>query len=85
LAVAEAMRTLKANSSKWVHENWHEQRGFAWQNGYAAFSVSRSGIQDVMLYIENQEVHHRKLSFQEELLALLKRHDIEYDERYIWS
>jgi hypothetical protein len=76
---------LKANSSKWAHENGPEHRKFAWQSGYSAFSVSRSGTEEVICYIENQEEHHRKFSFQEELLALLKKHEIEYDERYIWS
>jgi putative transposase len=87
IAMAEALRTLKANSSKWVHENWREESTskFTWQSGYAAFSVSRSGVEDVVRYIDNQEEHHRKLSFQDELLALLNRHGIEYDERYIWS
>jgi putative transposase len=85
IAMSEALRTLKANSSKWLHENWGEQRKFAWQSGYAAFSVSRSGVEDVVRYIDNQEEHHRKLSYQDELLALLNKHGIEYDERYIWS
>jgi putative transposase len=85
LATAEALRALKANSSKWVHENQREQSKFAWQSGYAAFSVSKSGIKDVVRYVENQEEHHRKFSYQEELLALLHKHDIEFDERYIWS
>ena len=85
VAKAEAMRGLKANSSKWVHENWPEKSNFAWQAGYAAFSVSRSNIHDVLTYVENQEQHHCKFSFQDELLALLKKHEIEYNPRYIWS
>lgn len=85
VAVADAMRTLKANSSKWVHENWPQRNTFTWQAGYAAFSVSRSGIHDVVSYVENQEHHHNKLSFQEELLTLLAKHEIEYDPRYIWN
>ena len=85
VAVAEALRVLKANSSKWIHENWPKQRKFAWQSGYAAFGVSRSAVGDVIQYIENQEEHHRGFSFQDELLALLKKHGIEYDERYIWG
>jgi REP element-mobilizing transposase RayT len=85
VATAEAMRVLKANSSKWIHENWPEQSKFAWQSGYAAFSVSRSAVGEVIRYVETQEEHHRTFSFKEELVALLKRHEIEYDERYIWS
>ncbi len=85
VSIAETMRVLKANSSKWLHENEPKQSKFGWQTGYAAFSVSRSGVEDVARYIENQEEHHRKFPFQEELLALLKKHEIEYDERYIWG
>jgi putative transposase len=85
IAMAEALRALKANSSKWVHENQREQGKFAWQSGYAAFSVSKSGIDEVVRYIETQEEHHRKFSYQDELLALLHKHGVEYDPRYIWS
>jgi putative transposase len=85
IAMAETLRALKTNSSKWVHENWREQSKFAWQSGYSAFSVSRSGVKDVVRYIDNQEEHHRKFSYQGELLALFKKHGIEYDERHIWS
>jgi putative transposase len=82
IAMAESLRTLKANTSKWVHENWREQSKFTWQSGYSAFSVSKSGVKDVLRYIDNQEEHHRKFSYQEELLSLVKKHGLEYDERY---
>jgi len=85
IALSDALRTLKANSSKWVRESVTPQHKFSWQSGYAAFSVSRSGIEDVVRYIENQEEHHRKFSFETELPALLKKHDVIYDERYLWS
>jgi putative transposase len=85
LAPAEVVRVVKANSSKWVHEKWLARRTFGWQQGYGAFSVSRSGVKDVEDYIAGQEEHHRKMSFQEEFAALLKRHGIEYDERYLWK
>ena len=84
VAIADALRVLKANSSKWVHENWREHSKFSWQSGYAAFSVSKSGVEVVVRYVENQEEHHRKLSYQDELLALLRKHGIAYDERFIW-
>jgi putative transposase len=84
LAVAEAMRVLKTNSSLWVHET-RRQPAFAWQTGYAAFSVSQSNAPSVVNYIRNQDQHHRKISFQEEFIAFLKRHAIAYDERYIWE
>ncbi len=82
IAMAESLRTLKANTSKWVHENWREQSKFTWQSGYSAFSVSKSGVKDVVRYIDNQEEHHRKFSYQEELSSLFKKHGLEYDKRY---
>ena len=84
-ALADALRDIKSSSSRWIHEEFPDLRGFGWQDGYAAFTVSRSVFPDVVAYIRNQEAHHKKLTFQEELLALLAKHGIEYDERYIWS
>jgi REP element-mobilizing transposase RayT len=83
--VAEVVRVLKANSSKWVHETFAERREFGWQNGYAAFAVSFSNIEAVKRYLARQEEHHRKQTFQEEFVAFLRRHHIEYDERYLWE
>jgi hypothetical protein len=60
-------------------------QSFAWQTGYAAFTVSKSQIGAVQRYIANQEAHHEKVTFQEELIALLKAHEIEFDERYLWA
>jgi REP element-mobilizing transposase RayT len=85
LSVAELLRLVKSNSSKWANEQPSTRRLFGWQRGYAAFSVSQSLVGRVGDYIERQESHHRKVSFQEELIALLKKHGVEYDERYIWS
>jgi len=85
LAIAEAVRLIKANSSKWAGERPDLVRAFAWQTGYAAFTVSKSQAGSVRRYIRNQEEHHRKKSFKEELLALLEKHEIEYDERYLWD
>jgi putative transposase len=85
LALSEAMRVLKTNSSRWVHEQWPQRRPFAWQTGYGAFSVSQSNADQVCAYIADQEEHHRLVSFQDEFLAFLKRHGIAYDERYIWE
>jgi REP element-mobilizing transposase RayT len=85
LSVAEVMRVVKTNSSRWVHEQWPDRREFAWQSGYGAFSVSQSNRAEVEKYIANQEEHHRHVSFQEEFLAFLKRHGIAYDERYVWD
>jgi REP element-mobilizing transposase RayT len=83
--VSEVVGKLKANSSRFVHEKWPRRAKFAWQQGYGAFSVSRSGVDDVVRYIANQEEHHRKRTFQEEYLEFLTRYEIEYDERYVWS
>ncbi|MBI3795903.1 MAG: IS200/IS605 family transposase [Deltaproteobacteria bacterium] len=83
--IAEAMRVLKTNSSRWVHEKWSSRSAFGWQTGYGAFSVSQSNASAVLRYIGNQEEHHQKVSFQEEFIAYLQRHGIEYDERYIWQ
>jgi putative transposase len=84
ISIADAMRVIKANSSKWVHEQW-PGRSFGWQNGYGAFSVSKSNAEAVKAYIAKQEEHHRHVSFKEEFIAFLRRHGIDYDERYIWD
>ena len=83
LSVADAVKKVKANSSKWAHEERLLPPAFAWQTGYAAFSVSPSKVEDVVEYIRNQEQHHKKISFQEEYLAFLKAHRIDYDSRYV--
>jgi putative transposase len=80
--LADVMRELKKASSAWVRED-RAQRGFAWQEGYAAFTVSASGMDEVRRYIENQEEHHRERSFREELVIMLKRSGVKYDERYL--
>ena len=85
VAVADALRLIKTNSSRWVHETFPALRHFAWQTGYGAFGVSYSDLDRVKQYIAKQQEHHRARTFKEEFLALLKRHQIEYDERYIWD
>lgn len=84
-SVAEVMRLVKANSSKWVRETHPARLDFGWQTGYGAFSVSHSNVPAVQDYIARQEAHHRRVSFQEEFVEFLKRHGVEYDERYIWE
>ena len=79
------LRDVKACSSKWVHETFPPLQDFGWQTGYAAFAVSRSGLVKVHTYIENQEEHHRRMTFREEFVALLDKHEIEYDPRYLWE
>jgi REP element-mobilizing transposase RayT len=75
---------IKAKSSKWANEERMKMRKFGWQDGYAAFSVSESQVEPVRGYIQNQENHHRRCVFQDELRALLDKHGIEYEERYLW-
>ncbi len=82
-SVAEVVRVIKANSSRWAREKGNTD--FAWQSGYGAFSVSESNVAAVAKYIATQEEHHRKQSFQEEFVAFLKKNKVSYDERYIWS
>jgi putative transposase len=85
LSVADCLRVVKTNSSRWVKERWPERSRFAWQGGYGAFSVSESMRATVVRYIQNQAQHHRRISFQDEFRALLKNHCVEFDERYIWK
>jgi REP element-mobilizing transposase RayT len=80
IALAKAVQTLKANSSRWMRE--HDRR-FSWQVAYGAFGVSESGRNSVIEYIENQAEHHKKRSFEEEYLALLKKHNIQYDAKWV--
>jgi REP element-mobilizing transposase RayT len=82
LALAKAVLLLKSNSSKWMGELGRE---FSWQEGYGAFSVSSSNLNAVMRYIQNQEAHHRKISFEEEFRAILKRHGVEYEPKYMFG
>ena len=85
LAVAKAVQLIKGGSSKWVHDAYVDLRQFAWQEGYGAFSVNVSLIEETIRYIERQAEHHRRKTFQEEYIEFLKRHGIEYDERYVWG
>jgi putative transposase len=85
ITIAEMVNFMKSNLSRWVHENCPHLKAFAWQDGYGAFSVSKSAEQKLIEYIENQEVHHRKRDFKEEFLNLLEGHGIEYDEKYLWD
>ena len=84
-SLSDSMRVLKTNSSRWVHETWESRRAFAWQTGYAAFSVSRSKVSGVASYIEAQESHHRKRTFQEEFETLLIKHGIDYDPKFVFG
>jgi len=82
---AEWVKELKRISNGWLKEHGRGYADFEWQGGYADFSVSQSNIEQVKQYIASQEEHHRKTTFQDELRTLLRKHEIEFDERYVWD
>ena len=82
IAVSDFLEKLKSNSSKWAKS---VRRGFSWQAGYSAFTVSESQVARVRQYIQNQREHHRKATFEEELIALLRAHGLPYDPNHLWT
>jgi REP element-mobilizing transposase RayT len=82
LTLSRAITLLKANSSKWMNEHG---RNFAWQEGYAAFSVSASNLERVALYIRHQKEHHTKMSFEDEFLTFLRKNRMEFDPQYVFG
>ena len=82
---AEWVKELKRVSNLWLKERGRDFTDFEWQGGYAAFSVSQSNLEQVKQYIATQEEHHQKMSFQDELRALLRKHEMEWDEKYVWD
>ena len=82
-AVADVLRMIKANSSKWMNETARRRPRFAWQEGYAAFTVSQSQVPRLLTYLRGQEKHPRRVDFRNELVALLRRNRIAFDERYL--
>jgi hypothetical protein len=84
-SISETLRVLKTNSSRWINQECGMRKTFAWQAGYGAFSVSHSNAPAVVKYIRGQEKHHERVSFQEEFVELLRKNNIEYDERHIWE
>ena len=85
VSVSNVMQNAKAKSSKWINESNLLENKFNWQDGFGAFSYSHGHIDRVYRYIQNQEVHHKKQAFLDEYISLLKHHNIEYDERYIFQ
>jgi REP element-mobilizing transposase RayT len=85
VSVSELMKTVKAKSSKYINDNHLTEQRFEWQEGYGVFSYSQSSIDAVYKYIQNQEDHHKKLTFRDEYLALLEAFKIEFDEKYIFQ
>ena len=84
-SISDLMRTVKARSSLWVYQTRPALEHFAWQEGYSIFSVSKSREEAIRAYIAGQAEHHRQESFKSELLALLRRHGVEFDERYVFD
>ena len=82
---ADWVKELKRVSNGWLKDQGGDYADFEWQNGYASFSVSQSNLEKVKRYIATQEEHHRKATFQDELRALLQKHELEFDERYVWG
>jgi putative transposase len=85
IAVADAVRDIKANSSRWFNELPETKRAFEWQKGYAAFTVSYSQIPKVRHYIQNQEEHHKTVSFQDEYIEFLKRHEVAFRLEHLFE
>jgi len=82
LPVSKAVLTIKSNSSRWASDEGHS---FAWQEGYGAFSVSHSVVSTAVEYIENQKAHHKKMDFDAEFLALLKKHAVDFDPKFVFG
>ncbi|MGH9761643.1 MAG: IS200/IS605 family transposase [Blastocatellia bacterium] len=85
IALADIMEDLKKDSSKWIKTKGDWYRDFHWQDGYGAFSIGQSGVSALKEYIAKQKEHHKKVRFEDEFVALLKKYKVEYDERYLWS
>jgi len=83
LSIAKAIQLLKGNSSKWIRETFPKMHSFGWQEGYGAFSISVSGVDATVAYIQNQAEHHRGKSFRDEYVAMLKKHGFAYEESMI--
>ena len=85
VALSKAIQLIKGGSSKRVHDTFPEHQKFKWQEGYGAFTIGISQIQTTINYIQSQKEHHKRKDFKDEFRAFLKKHEIEYDERYIWD
>jgi putative transposase len=85
LALADVVRDIKSNSSGWVHETFSSRSDFAWQTGYGGFTVSKSKLPDLDLYIAGQKEHHAKEPFETELIRYLDNNEVDYDERFVFD
>ena len=85
ITIAKYLEAIKKSSSKWIKGVHPNLESFAWQGGYATFSVSSSKVDVVRQYIKRQKTHHQKLTFKEEVIQFLEKYQMEYDERYLWD
>ncbi|MBD3311677.1 MAG: IS200/IS605 family transposase [Candidatus Magasanikbacteria bacterium] len=85
IALSKLIEEIKKNSSRWIKTKGKHYKNFAWQGGYGGFSVSSSLHEKTKKYIQNQEAHHKKMSYKEEYLLFLKEYGIEFDEKYLWT
>ena len=85
ISVAKAVQLVKGGSSKWLNDTFPKKRKFSWQEGYGAFSIGISGLKDTVRYIEAQKWHHQRKSFEDEYRAILGKHWIPFDEKYVWG
>ena len=83
LTIAQAIQYLKGGSSKWIHEKFPKMNAFSWQEGYGAFTIGISQVENTINYISNQAEHHKKKTFREELIEILNLHGIEFDKKYL--
>jgi REP element-mobilizing transposase RayT len=85
ITLMKLMQELKSSSSKWIKTMGKKYQDFYWQNGYGAFSVSPSKVEIATKYIENQHIHHKEKTYQDEYRGILKKYKIDYDERFVWD
>ena len=85
ISLADFVKKIKENSSRWIKTKGLHYQDFAWQGGYSGYSVSQSKVKIVEKYVENQKEHHKKVSFREEYLTFLKEHEINFDESFLWT
>jgi REP element-mobilizing transposase RayT len=85
MAPSKIIEKIKTGTSLWIKKRFPDAKDFYWQSGYGCFSVSKSGVESVKKYIANQFEHHKKMTFEDEFRAILTKHGIEYDEKYIWD
>ncbi len=85
IALMKLVQEIKAHSSKWIKTKGEKYKNFFWQDGYGAFSVSEENVYAVVRYIKNQRQHHQQVPYKQEMIGILQRHNMNYDEKYVWD